>query len=409
MVVKDHHEFKLLLNEHVLTYLDKKFLVKVILPSVDSEFKEIVEAKYDNVSIFAEWPKPASTILKVYYWAVLQLHYLANADKSESCLQKSIINFISSAGFLTNRKGAGISFANRVTSSSIKRLAWLVFGRFLILPLLMIRYISGMGIARRVEEEAEFFDYIVFGRPNSTDNVYFFNRFNGRKAKVVTLCRNLDTPTLKGPFTVNSDLTISFDSIITDDIKSLLDRDNYGRVLQLASPIKLFKKDVAEKMTDAPVNVLFASSDPWLSPNDPLAFGKLLSELKQRYGSNFNLTLRLVHSDKLDRYLGTDIESEFVKVDLSLMSEYNKQKGNVFEARNDASEFYSMLQQYDYVFSSSSTINYEAVLLGINTAYLSFGEEMELIDKRDHLAALRHKYNIPLIKDDNNLSQYFQK
>ena len=176
MVVKDHHEFKLLLNDYALDYLVSKYFVTVIVPSIDEAVKNSLKAKYNDLNFLDDWPAPATLRIKIYYWAKLQKHYFSNMSKSESCLQKSVINFFGSIGYLLGSKGFGISSARTITSNLMLRRFWETASYPLIMILQILLFVLRGSVKPALSGgKAEVYAYLVFGRPNSTDNLFFIN------------------------------------------------------------------------------------------------------------------------------------------------------------------------------------------------------------------------------------------
>ncbi len=411
LTIKDHHEFKVLLNDFVISALSKKYKIDVAIFDIDDDMAVQLEINYRGIRFISDWPPKASFFSRVKYWVSLQVHFLSNMYRSESCFQKSVINFFSIFRFLFGIKDGGLMMSRFFLNNSVCCLAW----QFLLNPLHLVSRVISWSLCRKKKNaflsdsyEKQIYQYIVFGGPNSLANKYFYKKFiaPGSNAKVVTVCKNLETPSLKGIFVVPSDITISFDPIVTGSLRKLGCPGRYGKIVEFRNPLLNYKKPNVKKNRKK-VYILFATSHQGLCPNDPQSVFTLHGFLHDWFDDNYHLTIRPVHSDDMIRYANV-LSSNNVCLDDSLIVDKKRVNGlSAYNSKVEIEKFYDRLQSYDYVFSSSSTINYEAYLMGVKSAYISFDTGLSWVNRRDHLEELRNKYNIPLIKNVGELGEFF--
>jgi hypothetical protein len=257
----------------------------------------------------------------------------------------------------------------------------------------------------------ERFDYILFGRPNAFANIAIQKAHAAAGTKIVTLCRNFDVPASKGIFTVPSDYTIVFDRALAEHLRALNGPENYGKVVLYDHPVR-FLRQPRKSDSNGCLKILYAANGRVFVPGEQDIVWRLYSFLSQEYGGRFRLFVRphptdYGESDRCERFAGV-----LKKPNVFLESRYGQfldgRDGRklFFPCPRDADQYYARLQEMDLVLSSFSTINYEARLLGVNTAFLSLDRRLDWLARRDHLRLMIERHDIPVLTSLDGIRKY---
>jgi len=408
IVVKDHHEFKIFFNQYTLKQTLAEYNVDVLMPPLAMDTRQRLTEEFPGLDFQYKWPATPAFLQKILFWIYTQLFFLSLSYKSESCFQKVVISFFAVLGFFRKERGGGLKYARTILSSDIQRIVTkvILFPGVLIGKLFFLVVSTSKINNHRVDTKKKLYKYIVFGRPNSLINKDVYQKYfvDSTTQKIVTVCRNLDTPYLKGPFVVPSDITIVLDSIVKCGLEELFPKKMYGQIIERKSHLEHFALDNIEAKARM---FLYASTDPYLSPNEPSSVLILYRTLERLFGTDFKLTIRLIHSDSIERYECLS-EMKNIYFDLSLLNADFKpgEYEAMFCSKDDVDGFYEYLKTFDWLFSSTSTLNYEAKKLGLKTAYIGFDQSLAWLYQREHLKKIMEEYSIPLLmcsKDLENL------
>jgi len=411
LVIQDHLEFKFIMNDYFLPILLRKFKITLMCPvNKDESFRKSILSKYPTVNFLNIPPLKIWALDKATYWLRSELFFILNSNKSESCFQKVFLNLELPFKSLL-RKKLDNEFNKTYPLFFNNNYAKILLKIFLIpvsIPLTLFkRYIFSQSWFFTKGFSKDKFDYIFYGSPYSLANIMIYKIFTHSNTRIISLCRNLDTPALKGIFIIPSDYTVVFDKFLYEHLISLNDPLNYGKIILYEHPVKFFKKE-EKKKDEKGKNILYASSVPNLIPNESKTVENLYSFLSKELRDNFTLFLRIHPNDDIDRY-----KKFYLKKNIILEKNFYKyrfkdfmEKKRNFPTLVDVEDFYNKLQEMDLVLSSGSTINYEAYLLKVKTAYLKLSKDIDWIFKRDHLKILTEKYKIPILEDIRELKKF---
>lgn len=393
VVIKDSVEYKLIVNDFILGPLSRRFKVTIMAPvNKDIHFRNTIYGKY-SVDFLDTWP--ADKIVfpdKVLYWLKRQLFYMINSTISESCFQKAWLHF-----------GLGedvIILGNHRRLLKQLSTCLCLLAKPFWKPVTRHRfYFSRLNSALK-------FDYILFGRPDSLINLIVYNSFRKDNTKVIAICRNLDTPALKGVYTVPTDLTVVFDREVKKHLLELNNRENIGRVLIIPFPAKA--TNIHKK--DALFVVMYATSLPVFNPFEPEIVKEVYDYLKDTFHDNFKLKLKIHPGDSRERYGIAEAKNVEVIDEKKTGRYYDSFLGRrlLFSNPEQIEAFYNELSSIDLLMSSGSTINYEAFLAGIRSVFVNFKKyrNLDILYLRDHLRILVEKFQIPVIHGVNDLTDF---
>lgn len=413
LVIKDPLEFKFIMNDHFLSPLLQKFEVHLMCPvNKDSLFRDKVLSEYPSLKFLNVWPdKEVCSLDRFIYWLKTELYFFLNAYKSESCFQKVFVNLEVPLSLLLKKDLAPhfVKLFSHVFNSKLEKVLRLpVFCMGMALRPFKKHIFSHNKFFTSVRLlQRDSFDYIIWGRSYSLVNIAIHKLFSGPDTKIITLCRNFDTPALKGIYTIPSHYTIVFDKFLYEHLSVLNHPLNYGQVILYEHPVRFFKKQ--RKETSGKYKVLYATTLPHFTPNQDDIVEALYNVLLRMFGTKFTLTVRIHPDDDTSNY------KKFIAVDNIVIDErlYNSSfesfagRRELFPTPTEVSDFYSQLQEFDFVLSNGSTINYEAYLLGIKNAFLELNNEDAWKFRRDHLKILVERCGIPLLKKLKCLEDLF--
>ena len=393
VVIKDSVEYKLIVNDFILGPLCRRFKVTVMTPvNKDSRFRDTLRDKYP-VDFTDIWPADKIVFVdKALYWVKRQLFYMINSTISESCFQKVWLHFGFSEKAIIQRR-------HRRLLKQLSRWLHLCAKPFWRAVLKHRFYFSRLKIDQK-------FDYILFGRPDSLVNLIVYNSFSKDKTRIIAFCRNLDTPALKGVYTVPVDLTVVFDKEVRRHLLKLNSRENIGRIMTLPFPAKTTGVFKNEPLTV----VMYATSLPVFNPYEPEIVKEIYGYLKNAFHGDFKLKLRIHPGDSRKRYVIAGSKNVEV-IDENQTGRYYESfsgKKLLFNDPEHIESFYKELSSVDLLMSSGSTINYEAFLAGTRSVFVNFKKylDLDILYQRDHLRILVEKFKIPVIQEVNDLSGF---
>ncbi len=410
LVVKDQLEAKFLTNRHFLPQLVGAFDVTLMCPANwDPSFREAIRSEYPEMRFLGHWPDSQVRFIdQVVYWLKSELFFILNSRKSESCFQKAFFNLDAPLSLLlrTNLDRALVRilspifnnwFPERLMKAPIAALA---LG---LKPLERWMFRHNSFATGRNGRRA--FDYILFGRPNSLVNIPVFRSYANPNTRLITVCRNFDTPALKGIFSVPAHCTLIFDRYLCEHLRWLNHTSNYGAAILCEHPVKFFRKN-HNSSKKQPIKVLYATALRHHVPDEPQTARRLYSFLFQTLGTDFRLFLRVHPSDDHKRYTNLLRKPNVFLEEDANTNTFGTYRGDreFFPPPAEIERFYARLQQMDLVLSTGSTINYEAHILGVKAAYLKLTRDLEWVYKRDHLRILKEKHLIPVITNLRDLT-----
>jgi len=414
LVINDPLEFNLLMNKFFVPLLLKKYNITLKCPvNKNRIFRQSILEKYPSIKFLESNIDNKLCLLdRINFWLRKELFFLLNAGKSESCFQKVFLNldylcriFIKKSVMKNFNEFFSFLFNNSILRSLLK---------IFIVPLIFIAkllqgYIfSYKTFFTKIYKDKNIFDSILWAQPYSLGNINDYCKFANYKTKLISVCRNFDTPALKGIFTVPVDYTIVFDKFLYEHIENLNNPLNYGKLILKKSPIRCFRRNVTKKRKSI-INILYATGAPRFIPDEHLIIMLIYNFFVNQYKENFRFFIRLHRNDNIDRY-----DSNFLKKrNIFLEKEpYSYCFNNVggekefFPIISDIDRFYHHLQEMDLVLSCTSTINYEAHMIGVKTAYIRLNQKRDWLYNRDHLKILNKKLKIPIIDNLTDLKKY---
>lgn len=369
-MIKDNLEYKNFV-EYFQLLKNKDYDIYITSPvEIDDNFIKDIYALDPKIKILNIWNNNKVAFLdKVKYWCKRQFFYLENSLKSESCFQKFWIHL----GF--NEKIV-LSGKLRRIQIMITKILLFIFPKHLFSIINNLNYSSAMKIPICNIE----FNYIVFMRSDSANNIPFFNSFKTKKNKIITCVRNYDSPSLKGIFTVPSDITLVNSYNLQKILKKLHNIKDIGvvKVIKLKSHFLLpFEHKVN--------SILYCTSHPKFFPEEP----KILKNLIQTIPSKYSIKIRLHPADNIERY---SLDKHFFLDSTTQYTTYNLIDSNKIKFHNlstiqlQKQEF----QQFDMLITHSSTIVKDAYDNGITKLYFIYDEndEFKFIFEREHIQIL---------------------
>jgi len=407
LVINDPLEFKLLMNKFFFPLLLKKYNITLKCPVNNSKiFRQSILEEYPSIKFLeSDIDNKLCFLDRINFWLRKELYFLLNAGKSESCFQKVFLNLDYFCRTFTKKsvmKNFNEFFSFLFNNSILRHLLKILIVPLILMAKLLNGYIfSYKTIFTKIYKDKNMFDYIFFGRPYSLNNIIIYSKFSNNSTKLITLCRNFDTPALKGIFTIPIDYTIVFDKFLYNHISNLNKSLNYGELILLRSPIKNFKiRNKYRKKIQR--NILYATSASHFIINEERIIKLVYSFFCKHCNQSFNLYIRVHPNDNIYQYSEIINEKnvflESKALYTCIFKAFDGRKES-FPIINDIQNFYNELQNMDLVLSSGSTINYEAYLLGVKTAYLILDKRIEWIFRRDHLKILSKCHKIPIIRN----------
>lgn len=246
------------------------------------------------------------------------------------------------------------------------------------------------------------FNAILFPRPDSSYNYSLYKKFVSSKTKTIVLCRNFDTPTIKGIYTHQFDETLYFDPIIRDLIQEYIDTKESGYLNQIPyyingycfCPSKVFR-------------IIFAVSQDRFVQNQLSQFEVIDYLLELLKGTDFLLEIRVHFEErhKFDRYLNF----ENVKLINDSSTEFINGKGykvNMY-SKEDVNNYIEGLGSANLLMTHSSTIVYDAYRLNTRSYFIDMSTSSRVLD-REHLIHLK-RYTSGTIKSKNELREVIIK
>lgn len=397
VVIKDNMEFKLIVSEEIVGKLVGKYNVSIMSPvTADEKFRKDVLSRY-AVDFVDVWPvEDIKFIDKVIYWCKRQAFFVYNATQNESCFQKAWVYFGIPEHIVLRGKYRKI----------LKALTF--FLSILARPLGAYIFCHRKYFSRSYTEKK--FDYIFFGRPDSMINALIYNTFKKSDSKIITLCRNWDTPALKGIFTIPSDITITFEKELSKLLNRVNRKENFGKIICCQFPYILKNR---HKRKENKIHILYATSLPRLYPDEPVLVKYLIEELRDFLADSLIFRLRLHPEDTLNRYKFIEEypnvqweKSEEIKV--FYKSHYKKKLA--FNTLQTVENLHASLNGADLLISVASTINYEAVKFGVPSCYLNFYDyyPFNYVYEREHLKILSQCFDIPISTNINELKTFIK-
>lgn len=390
IVVDDPLEYKLLINDLVLKPLINKFEVTLACPAAkDSNFKKEIHNHY-NVSFLPYFPEnrikenlqKGNIIVCVnsfIYYYIKQLAFFSfNFNRSESAFQKISLLLGWKINYILKRKHIGL---RRLISSIVK---------IIFYPFKNIIYSKTIYIKPKISKIYTKFDHILFGGPDSVANIQLFHNHSQDKNKtqIITLCRNFDSPALKGIYTIPSDITYYYDEDQKIMINKFLDKRFTGRLVKIPYFLTKYKKNRIRNKSI--FRVLFPSGTPSFVKNQDKILNVIYNTLES-YCNNFLLVLRIHPNDSLNNY---DIRN---KKNLLINDEFfdkyitYSKKIHLYYGENNTKKFINNLANTDVILSPASTIVYEGMLCGAKCFFLNYYNDLDTLYKREHLKMLIKK------------------
>ena len=251
LVINDPLEFNLLMNRFFVPSLLKKYNVILKCPvNKNKIFRQSISEEYPSIKFLESNIDNKLCLLdRINFWLRKELFFLLNAGKSESCFQKVFLNldylcriFIKKSVMENFNEFFSFLFNNSILRSLLKIfIAPLIF----IAKLLQGYIFSYKTFFTKIYKDKNIFDSILWAQPCSLGNINDYCKFANHKTKLITVCRNFDTPTLKGVFTVPVDYTIVFDKFLYEHIVNLNSPLNYGKLVLKKSGRKSKDANVA--------------------------------------------------------------------------------------------------------------------------------------------------------------------
>ena len=414
LVINDPLEFNLLMNRFFVPSLLKKYNVILKCPvNKNKIFRQSISEEYPSIKFLeSDINNKLCFLDRINFWLRKELFFLLNAGKSESCFQKVFLNldylcriFIKKSVMKNFNEFFSFLFNNSILRSLLK---------IFIVPLIFIAkllqgYIfSYKTFFTKIYKDKNTFDSILWAQPCSLGNINDYCKFANCKTKLITVCRNFDTPALKGVFTVPVDYTIVFDKFLYEHIVNLNSPLNYGKLVLKKSPIRCFRKNAIKKKNSI-VNILYATGAPRFIPDENSIIIIIYNFFANQYKESFKFFVRLHRNDNIDRY---DLDFLNKKNVILEKEPYSYCFDNVggekefFPIISEVTRFYHYLQEMDLVLSCTSTINYEAHMIGAKTAYIRLNQKRGWLYNRDHLKILNRKHKIPIIDNLTDLKKY---
>lgn len=345
LVIRDNIEFRNVFNPRMLR-LARFFDISVTAPVVDDPaFRADVASVID--AEFISWPDRDGMkfhLAKLFYALKLLAFLSANAGRSQSCYQKSwqlILGRVPTSKFM---------------QPGMK--AILVVLSILLLP---FRHFDPSRSFACHEKTA--FDLILYGRPDSFDNLMIWQRHGGPWTKVITAIRNIDTVYLKGPPAIRSDYCLAFDTNAVSAIKAFGYARQYGTPLHCPHYLTSYQRLVPS--TNDKYRVLYCSNRPIFLQDQPAYVERLLAKAKASH-SNVEVDL-LIHADDDAEYYRLQLAKSGIG-----LADYDRvtyRRGNEavqLESIEGIRRFADLLLGYDLVVAFASTILDDAVKLRVN-------------------------------------------
>lgn len=318
---------------------------------------------------------------KVKYWMKRQLFYLRKSDVSVSCFQKFYISlkvpekFILEERCMPALRGL-LSVIRSLTSSRFD--AW-VNG---------LKYSSKIHLINKDK-----FDYVCFMRPDSAINIVFYNTFKTPENKIITFVRNYDTPTLKGCFTVKSDITISPSYGVRSILRRLHSVDSVGKCIVWEAENAVVYNDDNRNI------VLYCTSHPKFAPNEHLLLKSIVSQLSCISPQSSKLLVKLHPCDDRLRY---DVPRSYFTDSSIEFCEY-MDKGGV---RRKFHNVNTLLNKNDFLYgvsaviTISSTIVADAAFMGVPKLIFVHDSKFDLltgVHKREHIKLLCDELGVRVV------------
>jgi hypothetical protein len=416
LVIKDQLEFRLLVNDVFLPGLLTRFDVALMSPANGSDlFRSRVRERYPQVG-FVDGNRDGEVRLidRFVYWLKNELFFILNARRSETCFQKVLLSLE-----LPVR-----AVARRILEEPFARTLSPIFNSpaasRLIRSILGVASILLQPIGPAILRHRRFyspvptrdpFDYILFGRPNAFANIAIRQAYATPSTRIITLCRNLDVPAAKGIFTVPSDYTIVFDVALYEHLRTLNSPLNYGRVVLCDHPATLLKKRGGAGGVRRR-DVLYAANARVFVPNEDDIVDRLYAFLTRQYGAAFRLFLRPHPTD----YRDDGHCDRFAKLLRNGHARLEERYGQLLDGETgrrlffpcpaDTDKYYARLQEMDLILSSFSTINYEAKVLGVSTAFLKLDAGLDWVARRDHVRLMSERHGIEILTCLDGITKY---
>jgi len=412
LVINDPLEFKLLMNNQFYSVLSKKYNITLLCPfNKDKLFRKEILKEFPNIQFCNIWPQKKLCFLdKIIYWLIKEIFYVVNSFKSESCFQKTYLNlYYLFRIFVKNfSEDKFIIFLARFFNKNTFRYIL----KALIIPTYILFFPLNKYIYKykytftKFKKNIHRFNYIFFGRTYSTMNISIYKMFSNSNTKLIGLCRNFDSPGLKGLYTIPVDYTVIFDKYLKNHLLFLNNPLNYGKIMLCNNPISCFGELKTEKKGHIK-QILYATSSFFYIFNECEIIKLIYNLLSTRYGNNFKLFIRIHANDNISNY---DDVNNFKNIFFITKLYAHKFKGfdgklEYFPIQKDIENFYNFLQKMDLILSCGSTINYEAHILRIKSAFLKLNKRNDWVFKRDHIKILNKDIKIPIIEDLRDLDK----
>ncbi len=372
-VVKDNVEFRNFITWHETIVRKSKGMERYItMPLIDNkDFRARYRKIFQNINV-VDWETPQKSQRYLYH-ARLLIYFISSVSRSYSSRQKLLSYFHVSKRIILSWKG--------LLRAKLPNLRFLMY---------LVEIIDKLNFDRK--QKSESFDYVVFFRSDSVNNISFFKRYVSPSTKVVTIIRNIDTVYLKGPFSVPTDVTF----VSTRDEKRFLienhSRTYYGRII--VTPYKpVMGRGNSESTYGEAGKILYACSHPDFVPNEDVIVEKIASITPR----NKVLDVR-PHSHN---YIPQTENSSKIHVLINNIISFNGGRHKYFSL-DDMEQYYQKLSEYRYVICCTSTIAVDARRAGVKNVYYIRDNkyvQFPLLYEREHLMCAISNWNINVIDD----------
>lgn len=414
IIVKDYVEEKIVLGSDLLSCCLNRYIVYLMSPAIkDQRYKKLIRKEYPELKFIDFWPREEIKILdQIKYWLKSQLYFLYSAYRSKSCFQKIFLNthlllkpVLPTVDTLPFAIRLFRPLFNSPLLENILKVI-LVPLLFFSLPFKSWVFSSRRSFTSKINSKLKF-DHIFFVRPDSTANMLLYNSFSHPNTIVTTMCRNWDTPALRGIFAVPSNETLAFEELLANHIKQLNRPSNFGNIRIMPYSVKKNKVRRIDSHNNKKLKILYATSASFFATDEPKLVEEIYRYLEGKFGKNFELIIRLIYTDSDGRYQ-TTLNHENVSIDKSYFQYFDSFYGKKlpFFAPDGVKNFKDSLKQYDLLLSTVSTINYEAHLLGVNTCYLHTNPRDKWIYQRDHFQILIHEMGLPVVNSVQEIGKF---
>lgn len=373
IVASDNVESRLILNDYILNNFFKNKEITVITKADKRFYEEEIKQIRSSIKYIDKYF--VSNKFKLFFFKIcIFFSHLSNINNSISSFQKF---------FILN----GISVDRALSKIFYNKVRFILPFLEFLGNLFNIRYLD---IFKKYSNNK--FDYILFSRPDDLLNLEIFNKYGGKKTKIITLIRNFDTPTLKRIFVVKSTYSLIYEPKLNKLIAKQKNVKEYGKIININYFIetKRLKQEVQKK------HILFATSQ------EEFVTGKckqidIINYISQNIRSkDIKLVVR-VHPNHKNQY-----KKLLKNTNIILQNEINtifksKEGARVeLQTKKDIDNYIEVLQESYCVFTFGSTIVYDAIKLEIPSYFISL-DANSMLYEREHLRLLSKK-NIKTLK-----------